>query len=845
MLRPTRMSPPGRRKGESLSAQREGSSMSPPGRRKGESLSAQREGSSMSPPGCPKGEILSAQREGRLVSPSTRAHPRPGRVASRLLSAALSAMLLAVLPGRAYAEAPGRPGSPATAAAATSQAGGAAGAPAPAAADAGSGAPARPRIALVLSGGGARGFAHIGVLRVLDELRVPVDVVTGTSMGAVVGGLYATGYTAAELEAMVRGTDWDSIFDRRLPRAELDWRRKEDDYKNLSDFELGIVDGGLTLPRGLAGTQRLEFFLRSLSGPSKRVRDLARLPVPFAAIGTDLETGRRVVLQKDVSLSTAMRASMSVPGAFAPVEVNGQLLVDGGVVDNLPVDAARAMGADIVIAVNVGTPLLRRDQIGNVVGVATQLTLMMGLETIERSIASLKPADVLITPALDGLGSGDFTEGARLIGAGEAAARQLADRLAALALPPGAYAQREALRTQLVREEGPFRVDEVRVAGTRAVRPEAVAGVARDLAGQTVTVQQIGPVLDRIYSSGDFESVSYSLVDEGGRSVLVVTPYEKSWGYNVLRLGGNVQTNFGDDNAFNLLVSHSWRWLNRWGGEWRNEVQIGDTRRLMSEWYQPLGAGSRWFVLPRLESLQQERNLFIGELLLSRYENTQLGAALVLGHEVPRLGSLRAGVGRFRLESAPLIGVQFDANTSHANVLLAQANVDTLDNVLFPLRGYYLDVRYRRYDKPVGLLDVRESISVDTVLPMSIGRYTTILSARGGTSDPQGPFQLGGLFNLTGTRTGEVAGDRGLLLRGLLFRNVSDLIDLKMPTYAGLSLEVGAALPRGASFEPADFRRAAALFVSVESLVGPVFFAVGRTFSGGSSGVYLYWGRPQ
>jgi NTE family protein len=704
---------------------------------------------------------------------------------------------------------------------------------------------ARPRIGLVLSGGGARGFAHIGVLRVLEELRVPVDVVTGTSMGAIVGGLYATGYTAAELDRLVRSTEWDLIFDRRLPRDQLDWRRKEDDYKNLSDFELGIVDGGLTLPRGLAGTQRLEFFLRSLAGPSKRIRDLAQLPVPFAAMGTDLETGKRVKLQKDVSLSTAMRASMSVPGAFAPVEVNGRLLVDGGVVDNLPVDAARAMGAEIIIAINVGTPLMKRSEIGNVVGVAAQLALMMGLETIERSIASLQQTDLLITPELEGLGSGDFAQGERIIAAGEAAARRIADRLAALGVAPDAYAQAEAQRTRLVREEGPFRVDEVRVAGTQAVSPEAIAAQAQPLVGQTITVQQLGPTLDRVYSSGDFESVSYNLIDEGDRSIVVITPYEKSWGYNTIRIGGNIQTNFNDDNTFNFLLAHSWRWLNRWGAEWRNEVQIGETRRLMTEWYQPLGAGGSWFLLPRLESLFTERDIVLDGQLLARYEYQQLSASMLLGYEIPRLGSIRTGAGRYRVNYAPLVGLPFESESDYTNALIARANIDTLDNVLFPLRGYYLDVRYRRYQDRIEAFSLREAFSLETTLPVSLGRYTANFTLRGGTSDLPGPYQLGGLFNLTGTRTGEVAGRHGVLLRGLFFRNVSDLIDLNMPTYFGLSLETGDAVPRGTSLEFDRFKNAAALFLSVDSFLGPVFFAVGRTFSGGGSGVYLYWGRPQ
>jgi NTE family protein len=703
---------------------------------------------------------------------------------------------------------------------------------------------ARPKIGLVLSGGGARGFAHIGVLRVLEELRVPVDIVTGTSMGSIIGGLYAAGYTSRQLEEVVQTTDWDSIFNKRAPRAELDWRRKEDDYKNLSDFELGIVDGGLTLPRGLAGTQRLEFFLRSLAGPSKRVRNLANLPVPFAAIATDLETGKRVLLQKDVSLSTAMRASMSVPGAFPPVDVHGRLLVDGGVVDNLPVDAARAMGADIIIAVNVGTPLLKREALTDVVGVAAQLTLMMGLETIERSIASLKPTDLLLTPALGELGSGDFAQGPALIAAGEAAARAALDRLGVFAVAPEAYTQREVQRTRFVREDGPVLIDEVRVAGTRSISPEAIAAQAQDLVGRELTAAQIAPTLDRIYSSGDFEAVSYSLVDEGSRSVLVITPYEKSWGYNAIRIGGNVQTNFNDDNSFNLLVAHSWRWLNRWGAEWRNEVQIGEVRRFLTEWHQPLGAGSHWFVLPRLESLRQERNLFVGSILLTRYENEQTTGELQFGRELPQLGSVRVGLARSRLTSKALVGFPFPPQTSTGNSVLLQLRTDTLDDVLFPRHGHFSDLRYRRYTEGVGVNQVREAMSFEALVPISLGRYTANFSLRGGTTEQQGRFQLGGLFNLTGTRTGEVSGDRGLLLRTLLFRNVSDVVDLKMPVYAGLSLESGDAVARGQNLRWRDFRHAAALFVGAESFLGPVFLAAGRTF-GGDTGVYLYWGRPQ
>lgn len=704
--------------------------------------------------------------------------------------------------------------------------------------------PARPRIGLVLSGGGARGFAHIGVLRVLRELKVPIDVVTGTSMGSIIGGLYAAGYSADELDAVVRGTDWEGIFNNRPPRSELDWRRKEDDYKNLSNFEVGIIDGGLTLPRGLAGTQQLEFFLRSLSAPGKSIRNLDQLPVPFAAIGTDLENGKRVLLQKDVSLSTAMRASMSVPGAFPPVEVGGRLLVDGGVVDNLPVEAARAMGAQIIIAVNVGTPLLPRDKLTDIVNVAGQLILMMGLENVDRSIASLRPGDVLITPELDKLGSSDFSKGEQIVAAGEEAARRVVARLAQLGMPEAAFASHEQQRTRLVRNEKPTQVDEVRVASMRTVNPRVLEAQANDLTGRELTAQQIAPTLDRIYSSGDFEVVSYSLIESGGRTTLLITPFEKSWGYNVLRFGGNVQSNLNDDNTFNLLLAHSWRWMNRYGAEWRNEIQIGNTRRLMSEWYQPLGVGSPWFVLPRVESTRSESDLYFNDILLTRFETrSEIGEVLV-GRELPQLGTIRAGFGRSSFKRNPLIGLPFESSGQSVNSVQLSWRSDTLDNVLFPRRGHMLDLRYRRYDQTVTVIGGEQAVSFEAIVPWTWDRYTANLRLAGGTSTLEGRYQLGGLFNLTGTRAGQVAGDRGVLLRGLFYRNISDLVSVRTPLVAGFSLEAGGAVKRGESLSSEELRHAASLFVSAETYVGPVFLALGRTF-GGSSGVFLYWGRPQ
>ena len=267
----------------------------------------------------------------------------------------------------------------------------------------------RPCVGLVLSGGGARGFAHTGVLDVIEELGIKIDVVTGTSMGSMVGGAYAAGYSAAEIRDIVLGVDWDRMMAPRADREELPWRLKVDDYKNLavSGIEFG-KDGRVKLPDSVIPSEELDLFLNDKTGPANYVNDLTELAIPFGAIATDLVSGERVVLQKDVSLGMAMRASMSLPGVFAPVVIHDRMLVDGGLLDNLPVSLAREMGADVIIAVNVGTPLLKREELGNVVTVMAQMVNLLTEQNVRQSLADLGPEDILITPDLDDFSSADL-----------------------------------------------------------------------------------------------------------------------------------------------------------------------------------------------------------------------------------------------------------------------------------------------------------------------------------------------------------------------------------------------------------------------------------------------------
>lgn len=390
----------------------------------------------------------------------------------------------------------------------------------------------RPKVALVLSGGGARGLAHIGVLKVLREQRVPVDIIVATSMGSIVGGAYASGQTPAQMEALVRDADWARIFSDRPPREDLSFRRKEDDLRFIGKTELGLKKDGVVLPRGALGSQNLEEFLRGISPHADEAATLNDLPILFRAVATDLETGRQVVLA-DVPLSVAMRASMSIPGAFAPTQVDGRLLGDGGLVRNLPVEVAREMGADFVIAVNVGTPLLPRGALASALGVAQQMINILTEQNVEISLAKLGPADILISPDLANVSFIDFQRGEELVAIGERAGRAAAARLAGLAMPEARYAAWDAQRMRLAAvPELP--IAQVRVAGAVRTNPEALMReVAERLGvepGSRPAEAQLVNAARVLHGSGEFERVDVRTVLENGRRNVVIDVNEKPWG---------------------------------------------------------------------------------------------------------------------------------------------------------------------------------------------------------------------------------------------------------------------------------------------------------------------------
>ncbi|HRL93505.1 MAG TPA: patatin-like phospholipase family protein [Pseudomonas sp.] len=368
----------------------------------------------------------------------------------------------------------------------------------------------RPRICLVLSGGGARGAAHVGVLKVLEEYRVPIHCIAGTSMGSLVGTAYATGTSIEEIEKTLHGISTELLFKEEPPRREQTMRRKRDDYTILFTPEVGLQDGQVKIGKGLVTGVQLETVLRQLS-KAKGYHQFDQLPIPFRAVATDLVTGKAVIFSEG-ELANVMRASMSVPGAVAPAEFNGMLLVDGMLTSNLPVQTAREMGADVIIAVNVGTPLLKREQLNSIFGVSGQMLSILTEQNVQASLASLQPTDILISPELGDFSTGDFDNLPQIAPLGEVAARKMSASLQRLSIPPAEYA---ALRQrQLVSVQPDERVvDEVRFEKLQRVNPEVAKAALETKAGEPLDQPKLDRDMRRLYGTGDFEHVNYRLRD--------------------------------------------------------------------------------------------------------------------------------------------------------------------------------------------------------------------------------------------------------------------------------------------------------------------------------------------
>jgi NTE family protein len=707
---------------------------------------------------------------------------------------------------------------------------------------------ARPKVCLVLSGGGARGAAHIGVLKVLEESRVPIDCITGTSMGALVGAAYASGMTIGEMESLIATISTAKLFIERPPRDEQAIRRKLDDRSILLGLEVGVTDRGeIKLQKGVVTGVQLETFLRRLSKVSGYHR-FDELPIPYRAVATDLVTGKAVVFSEG-ELPNVMRASMSVPGAVAPAEIDGRMLVDGGLTNNLPVDVARAMGADVIIAVNLGTPLLKRDEIQSLVGVTAQMINILTEQNVRVSLASLKPADILIEPALGDFSATDFDHLPMTVPIGEAAARAAQSRFAALAVGPDIYAAWSE-RRQNVPPVPTAPVAEIRFHPMARVNPESMKAILETQPNAPIDQDALDRDLRRLFGTGDFEHINYRILNEAGRRVLDIDAVEKAWGPNYLRFGLGLGSDLQGDSFFNLAASYRRTWVNSLGAEWRTDAQIGRTSRLATEFYQPLQTSRGFFVAPRADIERRTVDLFQGSQRIARYRIRSVDGAVDFGSELGTYGEARVGVLAGSLSASLDTGPDPLAPPGHVSrgAMTADVLIDRLDSANFPRFGYAGSAHLFASTPALGADDRYTKWDADAAGAYSFGRHTFTLAGRaggaiGGNALPRYDlFSWGGFLQQSGYPTGALVGERLVYGRATY---VYKLVEQRFfeGLYAGLSLEVGRMDKPLVPGSPTGTLTSTAAYLGFDSPLGPLYVGFGWAADGNRSG-YLYLGRP-
>jgi NTE family protein len=707
----------------------------------------------------------------------------------------------------------------------------------------------RPRIGLVLAGGGAKGAAHIGVLRVLDELRIPIDCVVGTSMGALVGATFATGRRPEDIEREVLAIDWERTVGGQGRRDRMPIKRKLATLTYTIPLEIGMNRDGMRMPGGLIVTQEIEQFLRTLVAPFRYTRDFDELPVPFRAVATDMVAGEVVIIE-DGDLSEAMRASMALPGVFSPVTIDGKVLSDGGMMRNLPVDTGRELCADVVIAVWMSSPPPEATGLSSAISLLGRSIDVMINANERLQIESLTPNDVAIDVPMGDIGTSDFTRIPEAVELGRRAADGMRAQLSRYSVPEAEYA---AWVASLSRTQAPeTALAEVRITGTERVNPEYVrAQLENAVPGAVLTPAAIAEDTERVYALGDFEGVDYLLSGPAGARVVDIVPKEKGWGPNFFRFDLGLATYEGGDMFAILRLDHDRTWMNSRGGQWHNALQLGRQALLQSDFYQPLDVRQRFFVQPIYSSQERIEDIYVDRDRVARYELRERYGQVDVGVNFGTTTQLRLGLRNGSHEAEIDTGVpalpELERTTDTSYQL--RAFVDTRNSVALPTRGALLTSRYVNSD---------DSLGGEFDYSLAEGMYAQAFGVRGensltiavGAADTLSGelpvtelFTLGGIRTFPGLRPGELRGSSYWMMSARYSWQLVDISPLSgQALYAGVRAQVGEMRKRFDGLEP-EVLYGLSGSIGGRTPVGPFLFSLGYV-DGGDWQMQFTLGRP-
>jgi NTE family protein len=683
----------------------------------------------------------------------------------------------------------------------------------------------------------------------MEELRIPVDYVVGTSMGSIVGGLYASGISPGEIEEGFRTVDWGTAFNDKPDRKRISFRRKEDDFQALLPFEWGVGRGGFSSRSGVINGQKINLILRGMVIHTVDVDDFDELRLPYRAVAADLQTGDAVVLGRG-DLALAMRASMSVPGVFTPVKIDGRVLIDGGVVMNLPIQVAQQMGAERIIAVDVGTPPSGDAESLSTLGVVSHTFSVLAKRNVGEQMKLLSEGDLLIVPDLEEISSSDFDKMLLGVSIGEKAARSVENELLRFSVSEREFADYlDRQRTIPKEQREVVAVDRVEVTGLTLTNPEFIKRRLESRPGEPLQFEALNRDLERIHQLGEFETVDARLEEEAGATTLWFDAREKSWGPGYLRLGLGVDSNFEGDSDFHAIVNYRRAGINRRGGEWKTVASIGDPFALATELFQPLDLGGiQWFVAPNLSFRRDKDERFLPDGALEVVESDTAWAGLDLGVHFRNWGEIRIGARRGIFDGEVTTGSTLPDFEVDLGGWSVKATLDQLDNVFFPRRGSFVELKGFFSRDHVGADFDYDKVSLRTWNAWG-GRHDTLIGGLEygtdlGSDIPfYDEFELGGFLNLSGLTRGELQGDVKTLASLGYYLQVAELGALGRGFYVGAFAQSGNVWTDEEEIDLGELIYSGTLFAGLDTLLAPIYLGWGLA-EGGHDEFYLFIGRP-
>ncbi|MFB2735205.1 patatin-like phospholipase family protein [Shewanella mangrovisoli] len=714
----------------------------------------------------------------------------------------------------------------------------------------------RPKVGLVLSGGGAKGAAHVGVLKILEEHHIPVDYIAGTSIGAYVAGMYSLGYSASEVEAIMMGVDWDSGYSDTIPRNVLSYRDKQLRDRYNIPLNIGYNEGEVRAPSGLLRGQTMSQLLRQSTDLVQQFGDFDALAIPYRAVATDLETSLPVVIDHG-SLVKAMQASATVPGALQPTQIDGKLLVDGGIANNMPVDVVKAMGADIIIAVDIGSPLVKKDKLDSTIAVLDQLSNFLTNASTEKQKQLLTDKDVLIRPAIDALSTTDFTIMPLALTLGKEAANGQLDKLQSMSVSAeeyAAYVDAKKAKGKLLMADVAHPIKEIVFDNQSKVSLNLLKETLDLKAGQAVTKDELNEALKRIYALNKFERVDAEFVEGEEGRVLTVTTRAKSWGPNYFQLGFNWEDDFSTDSAISFDMAYTMTDLTFNGGEWRNEVKLGFEKLFATEFYQPLDRDQEFYSRARYQYDIHNWDLYDNNNRALIFDKKTHTVELGIGYNYVLQGFIEFGLVAEKgviVNDAWLIK-DFDFKSYGAYL---RAGYDSLDSISFPTSGNRITLNvYVRNEDFDDLVDNNENeysvqVEADWKGALSVGNHAFVGKASIATNNNDGLntlhlSDLGGFLNLSGYHKDSLTGAHKLfgafVYQYDLGRDALGMTDY--PLYLGLSLEAGNVWFERDEVSLSDLIYASSLYIGTDTSMGPAALGFGVTDMGDKS-LYLFVGK--